>query len=386
MINELVEKEKEQLIRLSREIHRNPEIGDREHFACRLLCAYLENKGFTITRNAAGLETAFIASFSHKEGKPHIAFCAEYDALPEIGHGCGHNLIAVASVTAAAALAAAAADLGCSFRVTVAGSPNEEGRGGKIDLIKAGLFDHVDAAMMFHPGCSTRIQVTTLACREYFFIFHGQNAHAACEPWEGRNALDGVILTFNGINALRQHLKDDVRIHGVITDGGQSSNIVPARAEAQVCIRAADNRYLEEVVEKVFNCARGAALATGTELEIRESGHPYQAMISNPVLEEIFTEMLPTAGYREVLNVPEGMGSIDMGNVSRLVPSIHPVLAIADRFHPSHTAQFAQLCDTTHAYDTMLAAGKAMAMTAAKLILEPVLLEQARSAFLKQSV
>jgi amidohydrolase len=380
-IEEFVEQEKENLVKMARAIYQNPELGDREFFACQTLCDYLETNGFQVTRSAAGLETAFWATFGRGEGGPHIAFCAEYDALPEIGHGCGHNLIGVASVTAAAALAAGADFTGHPFRVTVAGTPNEEGRGGKIDLIRAGLFDDVDLAMMFHPGCSTRVHVETLACRDYEFIFHGRNAHAACEPWEGRNALDGVILTFNGINALRQHLKDDVRIHGVITDGGQTSNIVPARAAAQFCIRSLDNRYLDQVVERVFNCARGAALATGTELEICESSYPYDAMINNPVLEDIFAAALPATGYREGSNCIEGMGSIDMGNVSRVVPSIHPVLAVADQFQASHTAEFARLCDTPRAYETMLAAGKAMAITAAAVLGDPALQERIQNAF-----
>lgn len=380
-IDRFVEQEKDALIALSRAIHQNPELGDREFFACQTLCDYLEAKRFTVNRGAAGLETAFSASFSRGEGGPHFAFCAEYDALPEIGHGCGHNLIGVASVTAAAALAAGAAYINRPFRVTVAGTPNEEGRGGKIDLIKAGLFDDVDVAMMFHPGCSTRAHVETLACRDYEFIFHGRNAHAACEPWEGRNALDGVLLTFNGINALRQHLKDDVRIHGVITAGGQASNIVPARAAAQFCIRSGDNRYLNEVVERVFNCARGAALATGTELEINESSYPYDAMISNPVLEEIFSGALPAAGYKDGSNLSEGMGSIDMGNLSRVVPSIHPVLAVTDQFQAGHTAEFARLCNTSRAYETMLAAGKAMAITAVKVIGDPALQKRVQTAF-----
>lgn len=380
-IDRFVDQEKETLIALARAIHQNPEPGDREFFASRTLCDYLSAKGFAVNRAAAGLETAFSASFSRGEGGPHFAFCAEYDALPEIGHGCGHNLIGVASITAAAALAAAADLIGRPFRVTVAGTPNEEGRGGKIDMIKAGLFDDVDVAMMFHPGCSTRVHVETLACRDYEFIFHGRNAHAACEPWEGRNALDGVLLTFNGINALRQHLKDDVRVHGVITDGGLTSNIVPDRAAAQFCIRSGDNRYLDEVVERVFNCARGAALASGTELEICESSYPYDAMVSNPILEEIFMEALPAAGYRECSNLSEGMGSIDMGNVSRVVPSIHPVLAITDRLHASHTAEFARLCNTPRAYETMLIAGKAMAITAVKVLGDPALLERVRAAF-----
>ena len=380
-IHDVIESEKENLVNIAREIHRQPELGGREFLASGLITAYLERHNFEIERGIGGLETAFMAS-SGGEGF-HIAYCSEYDALPEIGHGCGHNLIGIAGVTAGIALAACLGQL--PGRVSVIGTPNEEGEGGKIDLVRAGVFSAIDIAMIFHPGCSTRTHVESLACQDYEFIFHGRNAHAACEPWEGRNALDGVILTFNGINALRQHLKDDVRIHGIITEGGRAANIIPERAVAQFCIRAKDNDYLEEVVKKVKECARGAALASGTELEIKSLEHPFDAMISNRVMAEIFAESLTEAGYKINSQHEEGLGSIDMGNVSRVTPSIHPVLAITEQWVPGHTREFADLCDTEEAYAVMLAAGRAMAITGLKVLHSPALQQKIKKEFMAQN-
>lgn len=377
LIHKLVEEEKEKLINIAREIHHRPELGGREFIAVELITAYLEKHNFKIKRGIGGLETAFMAS-KGQEGF-HIAFCSEYDALPEMGHGCGHNLIGIAGVTAGIALAACLEQL--PGRVSVIGTPNEEGAGGKVDLVMAGIFADVDAAMMFHPGCSTRIQVESLACTDYDFIFHGRSAHAACEPWEGRNALDAVIQTFNAVNALRQHLKDDVRIHGIITDGGLAANIIPERAAAQFCIRARDNRYLDTVAERVGDCARGAALATGTELEIKTTEHPYDAMISNQTMAAVFAESLGEAGYNIESAQEEGLGSIDMGNVSLVTPSIHPVLAITTNWVPGHTPEFTALCDSDDAYEVMLAAGRAMAITGFKILRDPVLQQKIKEEF-----
>ncbi len=356
--------ERDKLLEMARAIYAKPETGGEEFFASELLTSYLEEKGFKVWRGIGGLKTAFMASYG--DDGFHIGFCSEYDALPEIGHGCGHNLIGIAGVTAGIALACALR--GRTGRVSVIGTPNEEDQGGKVDLVKTGVFDDVDAAMMFHPGCSTKIHAESLACCDYRFIFHGRSVHASTEPWEGRNALDAVIQTFNGINALRQYLKDDVRVHGIISEGGRAANVVPDRAAADFIIRARDSRYLSEVVEKVIACARGAAMATGTMLEISESGYPYDAMISNRVMADLFSENLAEAGYSLDSPHQEGFGSIDMGNVSRVTPSIYPILAITDDWVPGHTREFATLCDTEDAYNVMLAAGRAMAVTGLKII------------------
>lgn len=386
-INNIIAAEEEALMSLSREIHSHPELGDQEFYAVQILCDYLAAKGFAVEKEIAGQKTAFIARRrgGAGEGGLHIAFCAEYDALPEIGHACGHNLIAGASVAAAVALAGT--DPGVPFTVSVIGTPNEEGRGGKIDLIRAGVFEGVDLAMMFHPDYISCVDYPSLACRTFSFTFHGENAHASGNPWDGRNALDAVILTFNGINALRQQLRDDVRIHGIITDGGQAINVIPDRAAAEFCIRSMDNRYLGEVVEKVLNCARGASLATGTGLSIAETEYPYDAMLTNRVLGQIFWDSLKEVSEKEWNERKEevGAGSTDMGNVSLVVPSIQPLVAITDREVAVHTAEFARLCGTPQAYKVMLEVGKAMALAGYKVLRNPALLERIKEEFVKRT-
>ncbi len=363
-IQQVITEEKAKLVEMARAIYSNPEVGGQEFFAVDLITKYLEDKGFKVWRGIGGLKTAFMASYGD-EGF-HVGYCSEYDALPEIGHGCGHNLIGIAGVAAGVALAATLD--GKPGRVSIIGTPNEEDEGGKVVLVKTGVFDDVDAAMMFHPGCSTNFHVESLACRDYRFIFHGRGVHASTEPWEGRNALDGVIQTFNGINALRQHLKDDVRIHGIVSEGGLAPNIIPERAAADFIIRARDSEYLTEVVEKVVACARGAATATGTSLEVTESGFPYDAMVSNGVMADLFEESLKESGYDLESPYNEGLGSIDMGNVSRVTPSIHPVVAITEQWVPGHTHEFSRLCDTEEVYNIMLTVGQAMALTGHKIL------------------
>lgn len=380
-VQQKVEAERTKLVEIARAIHDRPELGGQEFFAAELITGYLEGKGFKVWRGLGGLKTAFMASYG--DSGYHVGFCSEYDALPDIGHGCGHNLIAIAGVAAGVALAAALG--GKPGRVSVIGTPDEEDHGGKVDLVRAGVFDDIDAAMMFHPGCSTSFYVESLACRDFRFIFHGRSAHASSEPWEGQNALDAVIQTFNGINALRQHLKDDVRIHGVIPEGGLAPNVVPDRAAAHFIIRSRDKDYLTEVVEKVIACARGAATITGTTLEVSESGYPYDAMVSNRVMADLFAESLKEAGYNLESPHQEGRGSIDMGNVSLVTPSIHPLVAITNEWVPGHTHEFTALCDTDEAYDVMLAVGKAMAITGMKVIHDPELQKKIKSEFDKDA-
>lgn len=380
-IDAILEREKEGLVALSTYIQQNPELGGEEYISSKALCDYLEEKGFTVQRGVGPFDTAFIANKKKGEGGPHIAFCAEYDALPDVGHACGHHLIGVASVAAGLALAQLEADE--PFEVSVIGTHDEEGVGGKIDLINEGAFKGVDVAMMFHPGYSTIIDVKSLAFHSYDFIFHGKNAHAASEPWEGKNALDGVIQLFNGVSALRQHIKPDVRIHGIIKEGGKATNIIPHRAVAEFCVRSIDNDYLEEICAQVLDIAKGAALMSGTEVEINEIGHPYAAMVSNQTLVGLYQESLDEFDYVDLSKHHEGMGSIDMGNVSLNVPSIHPVLSLTDQLVPGHTKEFADMCNTPLAYDTMLLAGKTMAHTCWKVIQSKELQQKIKEEFMK---
>lgn len=376
-----IAEESDRLIALSRDIHRNPELGGNERFASASICDYLAARGFAVTKGIGALDTAFVATYEHGVNGYHVAYCAEYDALPEIGHACGHNLIGIASVAAGVALAASASAEDVPFKVSVVGTPDEEGSGGKIDLIDAGVFNNVDVAMMFHPGYTTKIHVESLALQTYEFVFHGKNAHAASEPWEGRNALDAVNLMFHAVGALRQHVKDDVRIHGIIKEGGLATNIIPDRAVAEFCIRSLDNEYLQTVVDRVVHCGQGSAISTGTELEVRKVGHFYEAMKSNRVLEQVFSESLDDCGFVDRSRYDEGMGSIDMGNVSNVVPAIHPVLSLSEEMVLGHTTEFAALCNTQTAYEIMLIAGESMALTGYKVIQDEKLRQAIHVAF-----
>ncbi len=380
-ISNTIERYRKELVELSRTIHHNPEIGGTEFIAMDVICSFMEKHGFSDIKKGIGeLKTAFTAVCRvNGGGGLRIGFCAEYDALPEIGHACGHNLIAGASVAAAVALA----ECGASepFEVVLIGTPDEEINGGKADLVRLGIFDDIDAAMMFHSGYGTSIHTESLACKTWLFGFRGKNAHAASEPEEGRNALDGVMLTFTNINYLRQYLREDTRIHGIIKDGGKASNVIPDYAVAEICIRSKDNDYLGYIEQRVMDCARAGALASGTELEVTLYGNPYDAMESNSVMEELFNDSLDEIGFVDIAKHTEKNGSIDMGNVSRVVPAIHPVISISEDVVIGHTREYAALCDTDKAYDIMLKAGKALAMTGFKIITLPGIIEKIRNEF-----
>ncbi len=380
-ITNAVEKYRQELVEMAGTIHHNPEIGGNEFIAMEAICGFLERHGFDdVQRGVGELKTAFTAVCKvNGGGGLRIGFCAEYDALPEIGHACGHNLIGGASVAAAVALAECGTDI--PFEVVLIGTPDEEISGGKVDLIKLGIFDDIDAAMMFHSGYGTSIHTESLACKTWLFGYRGRNAHAASEPEKGRNALDGVMLTFTNINYLRQYLREDTRIHGIIKEGGKASNVVPDYAVAEICIRSKDNDYLAYIEERVMDCAKAGALASGTELEVTLYGNPYDAMESNTVMEGLFSESLDEIAYVDIAKHTEKTGSIDMGNVSRVVPAIHPVISISEDVVIGHTREYAALCDTQKAYNIMLEVGKALAMTGYKIITTSGMIEQIKSEF-----
>ncbi len=378
-VTEAVSGSYRQLAELSRRIHDSPEIAFEERQAAAWLTEYLAGGGFTVKQGVGGLPTAFRASFGR--GKPVIAFLAEYDALPGIGHGCGHNLIATASVAAGAAVAEVVGELGGS--VQVIGTPGEELLGGKAIMADKGVFDGVDMAMITHPGGGNRVTMNTLACQNLDVVFAGRAAHAAAEPELGINALEAMILSFNAVNSLRQHIRDTARIHGIITEGGQAANIVPAHTAASFMVRAADDDYLDELKEKVLNCFAGAALASGAELEY-EWGVRYAAMINNGVMARLFRDNMQALGR----DIPPGDSrtltfSTDVGNVSRLVPAIQPLVGIAPDDVPIHTPGFAEAAASDAGLEIMLDAARAMAMTAVDLLADASLAEQARADFEK---
>jgi len=359
-------------------IHDHPEIGYEERFAAAALADYLHGQGLPVTRGAGGVETAFVSE-TKNGGGPTIAICAEYDALPGIGHGCGHNLIATSGVGAYLGVAAVVRELKGTVRLI--GTPAEEGGAGKVKLHAAGVFDGVDAAMMFHPADADVLDPLMVALRVLDLEFRGKAAHAAASPYTGVNALDALMLGWGAMSALRQLVRTDSRIHGIITDGGQASNIIPERAAARIVVRAAEPSYLGELRRRVLACFEGAATATGCELRY-EWGEAMDMVTTNQPMAAAFNENARSLG-RELgpRRAGETSGSTDMGNISTLIPSIHPFLSVSAERVPWHSREFAAAARTPRALETMHVAAKALAFTAIDLLGRPALLTQAKAAF-----
>ena len=367
-----------ELVRLSLDIHDNPELGFQEVKAASWLSDYLKSNGFSVERNIAGLSTAFRAVYG--EGKPKIVVLAEYDALPGIGHGCGHNIIAASAVGAGVASKIVVDNLGGS--IIVLGTPGEENFGSKIDMVKAGIFDDVDVAMMVHPSILNIAMERMLASSSLEVEFFGKAAHAAVQPSQGVNALEAIILAFNSINSLRQHIKEQARIHGIITDGGEAPNVVPAHSAATFIIRAPDYAYLEELQGKVLNCFKGASLASGARLEYRWGDKVYAPIKNNVALAKLFSDNLELMGRRlDVFDLQIPFGSSDMGNVSQVVPSIHPMVAIVSPKVSLHSVEFASAAASEAGHQGLLDAAKAMAMTMVDVIGRPEVLEKIKQEF-----
>jgi len=321
---------------LALKIHANPELGLAEFKAAGWLTEYLQQNGFAVQKGLCGMPTAFRAIYG--KGKPQIGLLAEYDALAGVGHACGHNLIC--TIAAGAAVAAKAAVDRYGGSVAVIGTPGEEIVGGKIPMAQQGVVNDLDAAMLVHPEVTELATSNALACQNLTVEFFGKAAHAAASPEKGINALDALILSFNNINALRQHIRATARIHGIITDGGKAANVVPDHSAGFFMVRAADDVYLNELQPKVINCFRGAALATGARLKYKWDKLRYSAMKMNQTLAQLYADNLKTTGRVAVVPRPgPGAGSTDMGNVSQIVPAIHPMIAIAPRNVTIHSAE-----------------------------------------------
>ena len=372
-----VDARRDELIRISDTIHAKPELAFEEFEAVALLTSVLEQEGFTVQQGVAGLETAFVASYtSRKGGKPVVALLAEYDALAGLGHACGHNIIGTASVGAALALRPVLNQLPGTIQVI--GTPAEEGGGGKIIMVEASAFDGVDVAMMVHPSTRTMTRRSSLACYELKMEFFGQAAHAAGSPDKGINALDACILTYNNISALRQQLTDDVRIHGIITHGGSAPNIIPDYTAAEFLVRAAEKDDALTVLAKVEDCARAGALAAGAEVKLTRGETYYANMVPSAVLADLFDANLSVLGRELQLPEPnERMGSTDMGNVSHVVPALHPYVAIAPDEVAGHSPQFRAASVSPEGHVGLLDAAKALAMTAVDLFSSPELVDAA---------
>lgn len=361
------------LIELSHALYAEPELAYEEERSAARCADLLETGGFEVERGAFGVPTAFAAR-SGGVGL-HLVICAEYDALPGVGHACGHNVIAASAVGAGLGLLPVAAEAG--LQVTVLGTPAEEAGGGKVDLILAGAFDDVNAAMMMHPAPYDAPGSVGLAIEEWSVVVHGKASHASAEPQLGRNALDGVVAGYTAIAMLRQHLSPHQQVHGIITHGGDAPNVVPERSTASYYLRAADMPDLEDVRGRVRACLEGAATSTGTSVEINRVGHAYEPLRQNAGLVAAFAHACQQIG-RPLTPDPAGprrTGSTDFGNVSQLVPALHADMAVHSWPAVNHQHEFAAHCVGPQGDRTLIDGAKAMALTALAFADNPRLVE-----------
>ena len=335
-----VEARAEQLIEVSHRIHDNPELGFEEHFAHDLLASTAEEAGLAVERHAFGVGTAFAARAGHSG--PVVAILCEYDALPGLGHACGHNIIAASGLGAGLAAAEVVEDLG--GRLLILGTPAEEGGGGKIRLIEGGAFEGVDAAIMLHPAGLELREMQTLAVQQLHARYRGHAAHAAAAPHAGRNALDGAVLGYVAAAALRQHIHPDERLHGIFTDGGQKPNIVPDFAETNWYVRSPTSVRLEMLKARLEACLTGGAAAAGVQLVLEWESYTFKEVRTNGPLAGLWEANAAATGRQPELPAPGRtvVGSTDMGNVSHVVPSIHPMIAVAPPDVALHTEAFAE--------------------------------------------
>jgi amidohydrolase len=375
----------DELERLSHQLHDHPELAFKEDNAHAWLTEFLAKHGATVERGVGGLATAFRATIPGTAAGPTVAIMAEYDALPGIGHACGHNVIATAGVGAGAALARALGTLPFAGRIQVIGTPAEEGGAGKVKLMDAGVFDGVDAAMMIHGRCGTQVWRPTLGIIKAKVEFFGQAAHASSWPWRGVNALNAVISLFNALDAMRQQIHSDARVHGVITKGGEQANIIPEYTSAEFYLRATTVPYCHELLRRFTAAAEGAATATGCRVQVTADPTVHEPMKANPTMAHVFRRNL------EYIDFPEdpddgqaGYGSTDCGNVSQRLPTIHPYIRISPDGVPGHSREFAEWARSPLARAGMVAGAKALALTALDLLAAPETLARARADFARE--
>ncbi|MBX3141125.1 MAG: M20 family metallopeptidase [Trueperaceae bacterium] len=362
-------------VAIAKDLHAHPEVGWRTQRSADLLTDYLEKHGMFVEKAVAELgevsdvDCSFRASIpGHMGGGVGVALLAEYDALPGLGHGCSHNLIGTIAATAGIAVRRALGDV--PGNVYVMGCPFEEGGGGKIYMIDAGVFDVADVSIMWHGSSDVRVGSPNIAASGMTYTFTGKSAHSGANPHQGINAADAAMLTFAGVNALRQHVTSDVRIHGIIEDGGVAANSVPDKAVVRMMTRAASYKNIERVRERVHDCARGAALMTGAKLEIAEDP-VYAERLVVPGLREVVIGNLGLVGLERPDGDPQTFASADSGNVSQYIPHVTFNLPLDTKGSVPHTVAFAEACNTDMAWDALVTAAKIMAASAIDLILDP---------------
>ena len=381
-VAEAVDRLADELERLSHRIHDTPELCFKEEKAQAWLTEFLEKHGARVERGVGGLPTAFRATIPGTRPGPTIAIMAEYDALPGIGHACGHNVIATAGCGAGAALAVALSPLPFAGQIQVIGTPAEEGGAGKVKLMDAGVFSGVDAAMMIHGRCGTQVWRPTLGIIKVKAEFFGQAAHASSWPWRGVNALNAVIGLFNALDAMRQQIRPDARVHGIITKGGDQPNIIPEYTSADFYLRATTVEYCWELLRRFTAAAEGAAAATGCRVQVAHDPTVHEPLKPNAAMAGLFAKNL------ELIDFPEdpddgqaGYGSTDCGNVSQRLPTIHPYIRISPDGVPGHSREFAQWARSPMARTGLVAGAKALALTAVDLLASPEALQQAKKDF-----
>ncbi|HMM43337.1 MAG TPA: M20 family metallopeptidase [Thermomicrobiales bacterium] len=380
-IVDAIEAHRDEIIGVAETIRQNPEIGNEERMASALLASKMRDLGFEVEMPAGGLETAFVAALHGRAEGPVVAVLAEYDALLGIGHGCGHNLIAGSGLASAIGLHAVMPEIDGIFQVV--GTPAEETTGGKIPLVDNGVFDDVDAALMVHYGDHTGVPTsypegTSLALVGTTVEYFGKPAHAAADPYNGVNALNAVIKLFTGLDALRQHVTMDTRIHGIITHGGDAANVVPHYASAFIEVRSASLEGLEDLVAKFDKVAEGAALMTGCEMKLTR-GDTFYDMRSNYIVAERYLENMKEVGLEIVPRTSRrGMGSTDFGNVSYKAPSVTGSFLISHEPMPGHSQEVVEASGSEFGYDQLIKVSKAMALTAFDLMTDADLLKSAK--------
>ncbi|RLK62638.1 M20 family peptidase [Atopobacter sp. AH10] len=369
---------------IAKDLHDHPETCNQEYRSSKILADQLESQGFTLTRQVPGHETAFDARYISEKPGPTLAFLAEYDALPSIGHACGHNLLGNYSLLAAVALKEVIDQIGGEIRVY--GTPGEEGGpngSSKASFVRHGYFKDVDAALCAHPGYEYGETATGLANDPVDIVFHGVSSHAAAAPELGKSALDALILAFNGINALRLYLPKDVNIHGIITNGGKAANVIPDYTSARFYLRAKNRSTLNEVYQRVENVVKGAALSTGTTHEFGLFQNAVDDIIVTPTFDQVFSSHFDKVGIpkKDIRKDPERfkLGSSDVGNVSQVIPTIQPTISISDDPIPAHSEEFKAAARSQKGLDSIGYAAKLLALTALDLLEDPDLLARIKA-------
>lgn len=365
-----------EIITHSDDLADHPELSGAEYESSKKIVKILKKYGYEVKYPFVDIPTAFKGSLKG-QGKQKVAFLAEYDALPDIGHACGHCVSG--SISLLAALGFSAVKEAIAGELNIIGTPAEETNGAKVEMAKKGIFDNYDLAIMIHLADKNSIVSQFLAMDALEFTFTGKTSHAAAAPWQGKNALNGVQLMFHAVDMLRQHVLPETRMHGIISKGGEAPNIVPDKAIARFYIRAPKRDYLNQIVEKVKDCAKGAALATQTAVKIKNFESSFDNLITNPAGESLLSNIYQEIGLKVDDRVRAAVGSSDIGNVSQRCPAFHPTIAIARQGVGLHTREFAAAVKTEKAHQAIIDGAKILALTALKIFHE----EETREAIMK---